>query len=272
MSTMGLKNRYATLAFAALLSGTLQAQDPPAPSSTSAEEVAKKLQNPVANVISIPLQSNFNFGFGPEEKMQLVLNVQPVVPVKLSEKLLLINRPILPVVSNPSPFGQSGISDLNYTGWFSPAKAGAVTWGAGPTLSFPIASPEELGNGQWCIGPSAVVVKSAGKWVFGGLASNIFNASDSEDHANVNFLSSQVFVNYNLKKGSSLNFAPLITANWEAPEGEQWTVPLGAGVAQVLPVGRIFMNIGLQYYVNVVHPTIGPTSSFRFQIALAIPK
>jgi len=252
---------------------TLYAQDTiPASDAHSAEDMAKKLQNPVANVISIPLQGNWNFGFGPEEKTQTVVNFQPVVPVKLSEKLLLINRPILPIVSNPSPYDQSGIGDLNYTGWFSPVKASSLTWGVGPVLSLPIGSPEELGSGKFAVGPSIVVVKSVGKFVLGGLAGNIFSVAGDADRADVNFLSSQVFVNYNLPKGRSINFAPLITANWEAPSGEQWTVPLGGGISQVLPMKGIFLNIGAQYYANVVHPTLGPTSSFRFVIAAAIPK
>lgn len=270
----GMSARPIIIAVLCTLPLAARAQDQGAapPAGQSADDVAKKLQNPVANVISIPLQSNFNFGFGPEEKMQYVLNVQPVVPVKLSEKVMLINRPILPIVSNPSPFDQFGIGDLNYTGWLSPAKASAVTWGAGPSLSLPIAAPKELGFQQVAVGPSAVVVMSNGKWVYGALASNIFGLGDEEEHGAVNFMSSQVFINYNLGKGASLNFAPLITANWEAAEGEQWTVPLGAGVGQVLPLGKIYLNTGLQYYVNVEHPSIGPTSSFRFVVAAAIPK
>lgn len=254
-----------------LFSLVVVSQDAPTPAN-DVGTMAKKLQNPVSDVISVPLQSNFNFGFGPDEKTQTVVNFQPVVPVKLSDKLLLINRPILPIVSNPTPYDQSGIGDLNYTGWLSPLTASKVTWGVGPVLSIPIASPEELGTGQFALGPSAVVVVTQGKFVFGGLAGNMYSMSDDEDKTDVNFFSSQVFVNYNLKKGRSLTFAPLLTANWEAPSGEQWTVPLGGGVGQVFPMKGWFLNTGVQYYANVVHPSNGPTGSLRVVIAAAIPK
>ena len=273
---MGLfiPSRQIPLLLAFLSFGAAYAQEDKAPAAggDDASSVAKKLQNPLANVISLPLQFNFNFGFGPEEKTQTVLNFQPVVPTRLSDGLLLINRAILPVVSNPEPFQQTGISDLNYTGWFSPLKSKGITWGVGPVLSLPIGTPEELGSGKFAVGPSAVVVKSSGKFVMGGLANNIWSVAGDDTRADVSFFTTQIFVNYNLKKGKSLSFAPLITANWKADADQRWTVPLGAGIGQVLPVGIVYLNLALQYYANVVHPDIGPLSSLRFQIAVAIPK
>jgi hypothetical protein len=68
-------------------------------------ELAKKTQNPVADLISVPLQSNFNFGAGfKHNKMIYVLNIQPVSPIKVSDEWNLITRVIMPIISQPSLF------------------------------------------------------------------------------------------------------------------------------------------------------------------------
>src|SRR5262249_61405617 len=81
---------------AVLLAGSLRADD-------SETELAKKTQNPVADLISVPFQNNFNFNLGPRDATQLVLNVQPVVPFHISENWNLITRTIMPIISQGSP-------------------------------------------------------------------------------------------------------------------------------------------------------------------------
>ena len=65
--------------------------------------LAKTAQNPIGNMISLPFQNNMNFGVGPDDRVQNVLNIQPVVPFALGDNWNLIARSILPVISQPAP-------------------------------------------------------------------------------------------------------------------------------------------------------------------------
>jgi hypothetical protein len=129
----------------------------PALAQPDDDKLAKQTQNPIANLISVPLQNNFNFGVGPEDDLQYVLNIQPVVPVDLGEKFLLINRAILPVMYQPElapGVGQDwGLGNLTYQGYFSPKSEGSsITWGVGPVLTFPTNTDDVFGSDKWAAG------------------------------------------------------------------------------------------------------------------------
>ena len=132
------------------------------PESKSAEELAKETQNPVANLISVPFQNNFNFGLGPNDVTQWVLNVQPVIPIPLNKDWNLITRTIMPIINQPSPAtgipSAFGLGDINPSLFLSPANSGKLIWGAGPTLTFPTATASVLGDGKWQAGPSLVLL------------------------------------------------------------------------------------------------------------------
>lgn len=151
---------------AVLLAAPLRAQQ-------DETELAKKTQNPVADLISVPFQNNFNFGAGPNDATIYVLNVQPVIPLKVTEDWNLITRVITPIINQPSLFegGESafGLGDINPTLFLSPAKPGALIWGVGPTFTLPTATDSQLGSGQWSMGPAAVGLTIRGPWVFGAL-------------------------------------------------------------------------------------------------------
>jgi hypothetical protein len=143
----------------------------------STEALARAAQNPVANLISVPFQDNINFNYGPEEKTQNVLNIQPVIPVSLGRDWNLITRTILPVISQPEFFpgeGRTdGLGDTQFTAFLSPARTEGLIWGAGPILQLPSHNDKVLGNDRWGIGPSAVVLRIQGHWVYGALANNL---------------------------------------------------------------------------------------------------
>jgi hypothetical protein len=165
----------------------------PAPKqqSMSDEDLAKKTQNPVADLISVPFQDNLNFDVGPYDRVQNVLNVQPVIPVSLNSDWNLITRTILPIVSQPTLFPgggrDTGLGDLQFTSFLSPVKPGpgGIIWGAGPIFQFPTHTDDTLGVAKWAAGPSVVVLRSQGPWVYGVLVNNIWsfagavNAPDS---------------------------------------------------------------------------------------------
>jgi hypothetical protein len=244
----------------------------------SAEELAKAAQNPVADLISLPFQNNTNFNFGPEEDTQNVLNIQPVIPFGINEDWNLITRTIIPVISQPGVApGQNrknGLGDIQFTAFLSPKEVGASgwIWGAGAVAQFDSASDDRLGAGAFGLGPSAVMLKSFGPWVVGGLVNNIWSLSADRD--DVNLFLFQPFINYNFpdKPGRYLTFAPIITANWEAKNGNTWTVPVGLGIGQITRFGKQPVNMQASAYYNVKKPDFGADWQLRLQLQLMFPK
>jgi hypothetical protein len=233
-------------------------------------ELAKAAQNPVADLISLPLQNNTNFDWGPDDDTQNVLNIQPVIPFQLSEDWNLITRTILPVISQPVPGGDDefGLGDTLFTGFFSPRESSGLIWGVGPAVLLPTSTDDALGAGEWGAGPAAVALTMTGPWVVGGLINNVW----SFDSGEVNLMTFQPFVNYNLDGGWYLVTAPIVTANWEADSDERWTVPLGGGFGRTFRAGKLPLNCNLQYYNNVEHPTFGAEWQLRIQVQMLFPK
>ena len=258
------------------------------------EELAKQTQNPVADLISVPLQNNWNFNAGfNHNKTIYALNVQPVIPIKLNEEWNLITRVIMPIINQPNLAPSSGglvpsttgtgFGDFNPTFFFSPAKPGELIWGLGPTFTLPTATDRDLGSGKWSMGPAGVVLTMQGHWVFGVLLNNQWSVAGWGDKA-VNAMLLQWFVNYNLPDGWYLTTAPIVTADWKADKGRDvWTVPLGGGVGKLFRLGQIFpleghpvaklpVNTQLAAYGNVAKPEFGPNWQLRFQIQFLFPK
>jgi hypothetical protein len=170
--------------FAASVAALLVAT--PAIAEMSAEELAKIAQNPVGNMISLPFQNNTNLNFGPEKKTQNILNIQPVIPFEASSDWNIITRTILPVVSQPalSPTDDrtTGTGDTVFTAFLSPAKPGGLIWGAGPVVRLPTNSTAALGNDNWGMGLSGVVLRMAqgSPWVYGMLVNNIWSLTSDQ--------------------------------------------------------------------------------------------
>ena len=250
------------------------------PAAAESEEsktaaLAKAAQNPVANLISFPLQNNTNFGIGPYERAQNVLNIQPVIPFHITENWNLITRTILPVVWQPNDQptqGWFGFGDLNPSLFLSPAKPGKLIWGLGPALVFPTATAEQLGQGKFSLGPSVVVLSTPGHWVLGALVNNVWSVAGPHERAVVNQMLLQWFVNYNMKKGWYFTTSPIITADWRAPSGNQAVVPFGGGMGRIMKLGFQPVNISGQFYGNAVHPAGASPWSMRLQVQLLFPK
>jgi hypothetical protein len=241
--------------------------------STESEEaaLAKATQNPLAAMYSLPFQNNTTFGVGEYDRAQNVLNIQPVIPIGLGEKINLINRIIIPVITQPSGEDNSstGVGDISYTAWFSPSKAGKITWGVGPVFQIPTGSSmDEFGSREFGIGPSLVALKTINQWVVGFVTNNVWTFGDVAENK---FLF-QYFVNYNLPKAVYLVSAPIMTANWNAASGEKWTVPLGAGIGKVFKIGKQPINVNAQGYYNAVKPDGWGAWQMRIQLQFLFPK
>jgi hypothetical protein len=244
--------------------------------SNSTEALQKATQNPVANLISVPLQNNTNFDIGPYDRTQDVLNIQPVIPVHLTKNWMLISRIIQPIVWQPYPTqttgGEYGFGDMNPTFFLSPAKPKKIIWGAGPAFVIPTATDTVLGQGKFSLGPSFVALAQPGHWTIGALINNVWSVAGSGSRPNVNQMLLQYFINYNLKKGWYISVGPIITANWKASSGNVWTVPFGGGIGRIMKLGFQPVNLQVQFYGNAVYPSGTSPWGMRLQIAFLFPK
>jgi hypothetical protein len=277
----------ASLGSAELAFSLAQPADDPAGATRESEgALAKQSQNPIANLISLPLQLNVHLGVGPDDDEVYVLNVQPVIPFELSEDWNLITRTIVPLISTGDVFeglpetpggdgrdSASGLGDVNFSAFFSPRDTGSLTWGVGPAVSLPTATDDVLGSGKVSLGPTGVVVWTEGPWVLGGLARQVWSVAGDSDRDSVSQTVIQPFVNYNLDDGWYLVSAPVITANWSAPDsGDRWMVPLGGGAGRTFRIGSQPVNVGLHAYYNIERPDFGPDWSLRFVFQFLFPK
>ena len=273
-----------------------EAQKPDA--KASAGDLAKAVQNPVASLISVPIQNSTNFGIGPYDRNQNVLNLQPVVPIRASENWNLIIRWITPIIWQPAPgtanlevfgieentpaylaaqavqksAGVFGFGDMTPSFFFSPAKPGKLIWGAGPVFVLPTATSKVLGQGKLSMGPSLLALVQPGKWTLGALVNNVWSVAGPSDRSDVSQMTLQYFVNYNLMKGWYLSSSPVVSANWQASRGNVWTVPFGGGVGRIMRLGLQPVNVSGQLYGNAAHPTAGSPWGMRLQIAFLFPK
>ena len=243
----------------------------------SEEDLQKATQNPVASLISVPFQNNTDLNAGSFARDKNTLNVQPVIPMQLGNSWNLIPRIITPIVFAPdysqAHLGTFGLGDIAPTFFFAPRKASKLIWGVGPSFLLPTATDDNLGTGKFCIGPAVVALVQPGHWTLGALTSNVWSVAGPSDRPDINSLSLQYFVNYNMKKGWFLTSSPIVSANWNAPSGNIWLVPFGGGFGRIFKVGAQAMNGSISAYYNVVRPQpISPTWQLRLQLALLFPR
>ena len=254
-----------TLAVVLVLASTsLEAQQ-------SADELAQKAANPIADLMSIPFQNNTDFGLGTYDRTRNVLNIQPVIPLAHGK---LITRTIIPFVWLPDVTAEtgsfsSGLSDIVFTAFYVPS-GGALMWGVGPVLEFPTGGASR-GAEKWSVGPSVVALKQAGAWTFGVLANQVWSIAGDATRQSVSRGLLQYFVVRQLGHGWYVNMAPVITVNWKAASGQKWLVPLGAGGGKLVFLGKLPVNLQSQVYYNVVKPDAGPDWQLRFQLQVLLP-
>ncbi len=244
----------------------------------SAGALAKQTQNPIADLISLPIETAWNFDVGDLNRTQTVVTVKPVYPQHINADWNWIHRLLVPTIDQPKLVSGSsskfGLGDTTYQGFLSPAKSEGITWGVGPALTFPTATDDVLGTDKWTAGPAVVLLNSSGPWVYGSLLSNQWQIGSSDSsRRRVGNATFQPFVNYNLSDGWYLSSAPVITANWKADHaGDAWTVPLGVGVGKVMRFSDQPVNISVRPYYNVHRPDGAARWSLLFQIQFLFPK
>jgi hypothetical protein len=247
-------------------------------------ELAKKLQNPVAALISVPIQNNWDFGLGPAHAMQYKANIQPVIPISISENWNLILRTIVPVIYQealvngpaarfaPNGMGKShaGLGDTTQSFFFSPKNPeGGWILGAGPVGYYPTATESELGGGKWGAGPTIVALQQSHGFTYGVLANQIWSFAGQQDRQNINSSFIQPFVSFTTKTYTTFGVNTESTYNWQA---NQATVPMNFTVQQLVKIGGqpIAFQAGYRYYVN--KPDGGPDWGLRFTVTFLFPK
>jgi hypothetical protein len=238
--------------------------------------IAKQAQNPIARLISVPFENDFNPQTGIDKEDSYVLEMKPVVPFTLSKDWNLITRTIVPVIQVPDLApginGTTGLGDVSLSLFLSPAKAGPIIWGAGPIVSFPTATQDILGTKKLSVGPTVVALRSQGHWLYGTLVYNLFSVAGPSARKDVNQMLMQPFVNYNLRHGWYLTSSPIITADWEKQRAERWVVPVGGGVGKIVHFEKLPVNIYTQFFRNAEYPDGTTKWSARFQMQFLFPK
>jgi hypothetical protein len=262
-----------SIARQAVLFALLSLFSAPAVLAETDEEIAKKSQNPLAAMISVPFKNKFEFDRGSEDAFAYELEMQPVYPVSLG-KFNLINRFIIPVAyregAYPGVDDETGLRNITYQAFFSPAEAGEVIWGLGPAINIPTNTDSSLGIDKWSGGPAALALTIRGPWVSGVLAQHFWDFAGDDDDPDVNLSTLQYFINYNTPD-FYLNTAPTMSYNWKADDDE-WSIPIGGGIGKIFRFGQLPVDMRISAYKNVEAPDVAPDWWAEFQVKLIFPK
>ena len=261
----------------ALCVGAVTLLAPLAAHAESDEELAKKLANPVAALISVPFQFNYDRGIGPvDDGRRYQLNIQPVIPISLNQDWNLISRTILPVIDqqdvSPGAGSQFGLGDTVQSLFLSPKAptAGGWIWGAGPVFLLPTGTDDLLSAKQWGLGPTGVVLKQAGPWTYGALANHIWSVAGDDSRPDISATFLQPFLTYTTKDAWSFGLNTESTYDWK---NSRWTVPLNATVSKVTKIGGQLVSVGggVRYWAD--GPDNAPSGwGFRLVVTLLFPK
>ena len=243
------------------------------PDGDQAAELAKQLQNPVASLISIPFQNNFDFNLGPNgDGFKYTLNFQPVIPVSINKDYNLIIRTILPIISQDDVIpgtSQGGLGDIVQSFFFSPKKpVGGLILGFGPVFLYPSATDALLGSEKWGAGPTGLLLKQTGGWTYGLLFNQIWSYAGESDRNYVSATFLQPFISYTTKTKTTFGLNTESTYDWH---NSQWTVPINLSISQLLKLGKmpVSFGLGLKYYAEA--PKGGPDWGIRFIVTPLFP-
>ena len=252
------------------------AQSGLAPIPDDISSARKAIQNPVSSTIIVFFQNNFDLRVGPYDRTRFLLNVQPVIPTRLSEGWTLTTRVWIPMgyqpVSASPSLAVNGLGDIQPSFLFAPAHPGKLVWAVGPTMLLPTASDQALATGKISAGPALLLLTQPTHWSIGGFVTKLYSISGPSSRRDLNLLQIQQYVNDNLANGWYLMSNPIYFSDRNIKSGPKWTVPVGGGVGRVIKIGPQTINMQLSGYRNVVHPTSGAKWQVRAQLALVYPR
>ena len=240
-------------------------------------DLAQELTNPIANLVTIPIQMTFDNDIGlADEGTKITTNVQPVIPFEVNDDWNLITRTIVPIIHQvdlfPGAGSQFGLGDINMSLFFSPKQptSGGLHWGAGPVLLLPTATDSKLGAKKWGAGPAAVVISMRGPWTVGALGNHIWSFAGDKDRIDISNTFVQPFAAYTWPNAWTVSVQSETTYNWKA---EQWSVPVNVAAAKLVKFGKLPVSLqaGVGYWVE--SPDTGPEGlRFRLQANIVLPR
>jgi hypothetical protein len=242
----------------------------------SSEELAKKLSNPIATLISVPFQANYDENIGPaRDGHRFTLNIQPVIPIELNRDWNVISRTIVPITSQrnifPGAGHQFGMGDVAQSLFFSPkaATADGWIWGAGPVFLLPTGSEDLLSARKWGAGPTGVALKQQSGWTYGLLFNHVWSFAGHSDRSPVSNTFLQPFLAYTTKDAWTFNVNTESTYDWNAA---RWSIPINASVAKLMRFGKQPVSIGLNARHWVESSDSAPHGwGVRFIVTLLFP-
>ncbi len=243
------------------------------PQDSGDQDLAAKVANPVSNLISVPLQSNYDCCYGPEKASKYTLNLQPVVPFSINDRWNLITRTIIPYVNQgETAAGQddtNGLGDITTSLFFSPKAApGGIVWGIGPVLAWPTGA-SKLTSGKYSAGPTLIILKQSPGLTYGLLASHMWSyISLRDDRPDVSLTSLQPFISRTLPDSTTFSANLESTYDWQS---EQWTVPLNLSVSHIFRFGKqpVSLSGGVRGYL--ASPEGGADWGLRLQATFLFP-
>ncbi|MBP1844160.1 hypothetical protein J2046_002418 [Rhizobium petrolearium] len=240
------------------------------------QELAKQLSNPIASLISVPFQFNYDHGYGPDDGDRGLVNVQPVIPFSINDEWNLISRTIVPItwqndIAGPSG-EQFGLGDVVQSFFLSPVKPteGGIVWGVGPVFLLPTATDDLLGGEKWGAGPTTVALKQSDGWTIGALGNHIWSFGGDGSRPDVNATFLQPFLSYTTPDAWTFTLNSESTYNWE---DDSWSVPVNFSVAKLIVLDKqpISLTAGIRYWAE--SPKGGPEGiGFRLGLTLLFPK
>ena len=238
---------------------------------SEADKLAKQLSNPVAALISVPFQYNYDQTYG-DDGYKNQVNIQPVIPISISEHWNLISRTIVPIIQQGDVIpgtSQFGLGDTTQSVFFSPkapTKSGLI-WGIGPAALIPTGT-DDLSADTWAFGPTFVVLKQSKSWTVGALGNQLWATGGPAD---INAMFLQPFVSKALGKGRTLSFNTETSYDWT---NEQWTIPFNLSYSKVSKIGgqQLVSNaFGIRVYADTPYGN-GPDWGVRYVFTLLFPK
>jgi hypothetical protein len=244
---------------------------------SDSSDLAQQLTNPIADLITLPVQMNFDNDIGPADAgNKIQTNVQPVIPFKVGPDWNLITRTIMPIIYQdkiaPGTGSQFGIGDINLSLFFSPTKVAesGIIWGVGPVFVLPTATDRLLGSDKWAAGPAALALTMRGQWTFGILANHVWSFAGDSNRDDISNTFLQPFVAYTTADAWTISGQTESNYNWKS---ERWSVPVNAAVSKLVMFGRLPVSLqaGVGYWVD--SPQSGPDGvRYRLQANFVLPR